>query len=311
MAKQRPFRFGVVARDAKSREEWARKACRAEELGYATFLMLDHFTVELPPIAALMTVANATRSMRIGSCVFCNDYRHPAVLAKEVAALDVFSDGRFEFGIGAGWQRAEYEQIGIPFDRAGTRIDRLEEALHIFKSYFTQESVTFSGTHYTINELRATPKPVQKPHPPIYLGGGGKRMLSIAAREADIVGVVPIARDNVGWQGMSDGVAEATGQKVEWIRQAAGPRFDALELQTTVFAVVVTNHRLQVAERMSDRFKVTREQVLELTHCLVGTVDQMIEDLLRRREAYGISYIVVHDKDMEDFAPVVRHLSEK
>ena len=311
MGKLRPFRFGVLAGNVQTRAEWIAKARRIEELGYSSFLMLDHLTLNFPPIAALMAVADATSTLRIGSQVFCNDYRHPAVVAKEAAALDVLSEGRFEFGLGAGWQQAEYEQVGLPFDAPGTRISRLEEALSIIKSLFSEQPVTFTGKYYSVHNLQGLPHPVQKPHPPFYLGGGGKRMLSLAAREADIVSIVPIARANVSWQDMSDGTAEATMRKVGWIREAAGERFDALELQTSVFALIVTDYRQQVAERMGANFHLTAEQVLDLTHTLVGTVDQLCEVLLLRRERYGISYITILDKDMEAFAPVVARLAGK
>src|SRR5207253_8591244 len=162
---------------------------RSEDLGYATFLLADHYVNEFPPIAALMAAADAERTIRIGSLVFDNDFRHPALLAKEVATLDLLSGGRFELGIGAGWHRPEYEQIGLPFEAAGVSISRLEEAIQIIKSFFSDESVTFSGNHYKINDLKGFPKPAQRPHPPFFIGGGGKRLLSLAAREADIVGI--------------------------------------------------------------------------------------------------------------------------
>ncbi len=311
MGTQRPFRFGVLAGEVHSRTEWVTKARSAEDLGYATFLMLDHLTLNFPPIAALMSAADATSILRIGSCVFCNDYRHPAVLAKEVAALDLLSEGRFEFGLGAGWQQEEYTQAGIAFDSPGKRIQRLEESLAILKGLFTDSSVTFAGEYYNVNNLQGLPAPVQKPYPPIYLGGGGKRMLSLAAREADIVGIVPIARENTSWQDMSDGLPEATSRKVQWIRDAAGDRWDQLELQTSVFVTIVTGYREQVAQRMASNFRMSVEQVLGLTHALIGTVDQICEDLLYRREQYGISYIVILDKDMEAFAPVVARLAGK
>ena len=311
MGVQRPFRFGVLAGNVKTRAEWVTKARNVEDLGYATFLMLDHLNVDFPPIAALMSAADATSTLRIGSCVFSNDYRHPVVLAKEVATLDVLSEGRFEFGIGAGWQHSEYEQVGLAFDPPGKRIRRLEESLRIMKGLFTDKAVTLHGEYYNVNELQGQPSPIQNPHPPIYMGGGGKRMLSFAAREADIVGIVPIAREDTSWQDMSDGLPAATTQKIEWIRQAAGARFDQLELQTSVFVVIVTDYRKQVAERMASNFGMTGEQVLGLTHCLLGTVDQISEDLLHRREQYGISYIVILDKDMEAFAPVVARLAGK
>src|SRR6266571_8677309 len=189
MTQQRPFRFGVVAESAPSREQWVDKARKVEQFGYATFLVADHFVNEFPPITALMAAADATNKLRVGSFVFDNDFRHPALLAKEAATLDLLSGGRFELGIGAGWHRPEYEQIGLPFESAGIRISRLEEALSIIKQFFTKETVTFAGNHYTVTNLQALPKPLQRPHPPIFMGGGGKRLLSLAGREADIIGL--------------------------------------------------------------------------------------------------------------------------
>jgi probable F420-dependent oxidoreductase len=270
--------------------------------------MMDHLTFDLPPIAAMMAAADATETLRIGSHVFCNDYRHPAVLAKEVAALDLLSDGRFEFGIGAGWQQSEYEQAGITYEAPGTRISRLEEALAIFKGVFMQETFSFSGKYYQIAELQGLPRPVQKPYPPIYLGGGGKRMLTLAAREADIVSFVPIAHAQASWQDMSDGTAEATMRKVEWVRDAAGERLPQLELHTSVFALIVTGNRQQVAGYMASNFGLAPQQVLDLTHTLLGSVDEICETLQTRRERYGISYVTILDKDMETFAPVVERL---
>src|SRR5438067_8877053 len=149
MSKVRPFRFGLVAESAPSREQWSVLVRKVEDLGYATFLLADHYVNEFPPIAALMAAADATSSLRIGSIVFDNDFRHPALLAKEIATLDLLSGARFELGIGAGWHRDEYEQVGLPFESAGVRISRLEEALRIIKQFFTEEAVNFAGTYYT------------------------------------------------------------------------------------------------------------------------------------------------------------------
>src|SRR6266568_8001917 len=189
MSKMRPFRFGVITESAPSREHWTTLVRRAEELGYATFLLADHYVNEFPPLVALMAAADATKTLRVGSFVFDNDFRHPALLAKEIATLDLLSGGRFELGIGAGWHRPEYEQTGLPFESAGVRISRLEEALRIIKGFLTEETVTFAGSHYTVTGLKAFPKPLQRPHPPIFIGGGGKRLLALAGREADIVGL--------------------------------------------------------------------------------------------------------------------------
>jgi probable F420-dependent oxidoreductase len=189
VTKVRTFRFGVQEHRAPSAKAWKEKAREVESLGYATLYLPDHFTDQVGPIAALMAAADATTTLRVGSLVFDNDYRHPVVLAKEAATLDLLSEGRLDLGLGAGWMASDYEQAGIPFDSAGTRISRMEEALTIIKGLFTGEPFTFAGEHYRLTSMEGSPRPVQRPHPPILLGGGGRRMLRIAAREADIVNV--------------------------------------------------------------------------------------------------------------------------
>lgn len=306
---QRPFRFGVVAGTVTTRRELIDTARRAEQLGFSTLHLPDHLTTELSPTVALMAAADATTTLRVGSWVFCNDYRHPALLAKEVATLDVLSEGRVEFGLGAGWQQSEYEQAGMTYDAHGIRISRFEETVQIVKGLFASEPFSFSGKYYTIKDLNGQPKPVQHPHPPMYIGGGGKRVLSIAARQANIVGILPIARTDESYQNMTDGMAEATQRKVTWIREAAGSRIDELELHTGMFVVIPTDNRNLVTQKMAGRFGIAQEEVQQLTHILVGTVDQMCEDLMTRRDRYGISYVSVLLKDMEAFAPVVERLA--
>lgn len=311
MPEMRPFRFGVITENASSREQWVTLVRRVEELGYATFLLADHFVNELMPIAALMAAADATKTLRVGSFVFDNDFRHPALLAKEVAALDLLSDGRFEFGIGAGWHRPEYDQIGLSFDSAGVRLSRLEEALHIVRQFFTEETVNFVGKHYTVTNLQAFPKPVQRPHPPFFMGGGGKKMLSLAAREADIIGLHVRVKDD-GTVDPSERIEAAIARKVEWIRQAAGDRFASIELNLLVSDIVITENRRQAAEHyMRERARpgATVEQILASPYLFIGSVDQIAEQICRLREQYGISYFVVDAGVMEAFAPVVAHLA--
>lgn len=311
MSKTQPFRFGVVAESASSREQWITLVRKVEDLGYASFLLADHFVNEFPPIAALMAAADATKTLRVGSFVFDNDFRHPALLAKEVATLDLLSGGRFELGIGAGWHRPEYEQIALPFERAGVRISRLEEALHIMKQFFVAEAVTFVGKHYIVTDLKAFPKPLQRPHPPIFIGGGGKRLLSLAGREADIVGLHLKINDD-GTVDASERSEAAMAQKVEWVRQAAGERFPNIELNILIGAVVITENRQQAAEqyiREMGRPGMTAERVLAAPYLFIGRVEQIIEQIQRLRERFGISYFVVGDEHMEDLAPVVARLT--
>jgi probable F420-dependent oxidoreductase len=284
---------------------------KAEDLGYATFLLADHFVNEFPPLVALTVAADATKTLRVGSFVFDNDFRHPALLAKEVATLDLLSGGRFELGIGAGWHRPEYEQTGLPFDSAGVRINRLEEALTIIKQFFTKESVTFAGSHYTVTDLKAFPKPLQHPSPPILMGGGGKRLLTLAGQEADIVGLHLKVNEN-GTVDASERTEAALAQKVEWVRRAAGERFAAVELNLLVGSVIITQHQQQAAEQYiceSGRPFVTAEQLLASPYVLIGSIEQLIERIQRLREQFGISYLVLDADHMEAFAPVVARLA--
>lgn len=310
MTKPRPFRFGVQEHRAPSAAAWKEKAREVESQGYAALYIPDHFTDQVGPIAALMAAADATTTLRVGSLVFDNDYRHPVVLAKEAATLDLLSDGRLDLGLGAGWMAADYEQAGIPFDRAGTRISRMEEALTIIKALFTGEPFTFAGEHYQVTGIAGSPQPVQRPHPPILLGGGGRRMLGIAAREADIVNVNFDLREGaVNRNLVRTGLAAATDQKLVWIRDAAGERIESLELSVTVFLANITDDRESVASVMAGGVGVESQDILAMPHFLIGTVEQVVEDLQRRRERYGISYVIVPGEASVAFAPVVARLA--
>jgi probable F420-dependent oxidoreductase len=254
--------------------------------------------------------AAATSQLRVGSLVFDNDFKHPVVLAKEAATLDLLSDGRLELGLGAGWMRTDYETSGIPFERHGVRIDRLEEALAVIKGLMSGKPFSFEGTHYTITNLTGTPAPVQKPHPPIIIGAGGKRMLSIAAREADIVSVnFDLSAGAVGAEVVTSGTAELTKQKIDLIREVAGTRFDDIELSVTVFMAAITDDRRQLAETVAGMFGQPPEMVLESPHFLAGSEDQIIEDLERRRELYGFSYIAFGGGSHEAMLPIVQKLA--
>jgi probable F420-dependent oxidoreductase len=313
MTKPRPFRFGVICEQMQSAEAWVTKARRAEDYGYATFLVRDHFIREpfgdqLAPLIALMAAADATRTLRVGSLVLDNDYRHPVMLAKEAATLDLLSEGRFELGIGAGWLRSEYEQAGMAFESAGVRVSRLEEAIHILKGLWSSQPLTFVGNHYTVTNLNGFPRPFQRPHPPILVGAGSKRMLALAAREVDIVGILPKALPNgTISEEITERLPATMAQKVEWVRQAAGERFHELELNM-IITPIFTEQRRQRAEQLAlERgwSGITSEAVLGMPSIFIGTPNQIVEDLQRRREQYGFSYIVVSDASMEAFAPIV------
>jgi probable F420-dependent oxidoreductase len=221
----------------------------------------------------------------------------------------VLSGGRFELGLGAGWLRAEYDETGIAFDAPGTRIERLEEAVTIIKGLLAGERVTFAGRHYTIADLEGRPTAVQRPRPPIAIGGGGRRTLTLAARQASIVGLVPRAKRDGSGLDLADLGDAATREKLEWVRSAAGAGFDSLEINALIQAVAVGEERTAAADQLASRFKVGRDVVLETPYVLLGTVEEICETLRQRRERYGISYLTVFERDMEAFAPVVERLA--
>ena len=279
-------------------------------MGYSAVYLPDHFGDQVGPIAALMAAADATATLRVGSLVFDNDYRHPVVLAKEAATLDLLSGGRLDLGIGAGWMVSDYEQAGIPYHSAGTRIDRLAEAVTIIKKFFAGGEFSFEGKHYTIKGLEGSPLPVQKPHPRFLLGGGGRKMLSLAAREADIVHVnYNLNEGRINPKLVQTGMAEATDEKLGWIREAARDRFDAIELGFTVFFANVTEDRESLAEALAPSMGFEPRNVLEMPHFLIGTLGQIEEDLQARRDRYGFSDVIVPGEVAEDLAPVVERLA--
>lgn len=310
MSKPRAFRFAVQEHRAPSATAWKDKARQVESLGYSALYLPDHFTDQLGPIAALMAAADATTRLRVGSLVFDNDYRHPVVLAKEAATIDLLSDGRFDLGLGAGWLAADYEQAGLPFDGPGTRIGRMEEALRIIKGLFAGGPFSFAGEHYRIKDIEGWPLPVQKPHPPILLGGGGRRMLRLAAREADIVNInFDLREGRVNRELVRTGLAEATDEKLAWVKEAAGDRLESIELSVTIFLANITDDRESVATAMAAGVGAESQQILDMPHFLIGTVDELVEDLRRRRERYGISFVIVPGDVAELFAPIVARLA--
>jgi len=305
-----PFRFAVQFSKAASGPAWRAAARKVEGLGYSTLFMPDHFGDQYGPLVALTVAAEATTDLRVGSLVLGNDYRHPVVLAKEVATLDLLSEGRVEFGLGAGWMTSDYEQSGIPNDSPGTRIDRMAESLAIMKALWSEGRATLAGKHYNVTEAVGTPIPHQRPYPPIIIGGGGKRVLTLAAREADIVGINPnLAAGYIGPEVAANTLVEFYRQRVEWVRSAAGDRFDQLELQVLTFLVQVVPNGREVLEQMAPLLSTTPEALAEVPIALVGTVDEIVETLQRRREELGFSYIVIQEAEIDAFAPVVARLT--
>lgn len=292
----RPFRFGLVAAFAPSRQIWITQARRAEELGYATLLIPDRTSAgTFAPMPALAIAASVTTSLRIGSYVFCNEYRHPVLLAREAATLDLLSDGRLELGLGAGVSSGEFEQMGIPFAGAGTRVGRLEEAIQAIKQLFTAETASFQGKYYQITDLKGQMKPVQQPHMPLLVAGAGERMLKLAAREATIIAVgSPIPRPGVAPTGPS------LEQKIAWIKEAAGSRLADLELSQTIYDLEITDSAAPVRE--TGGWFVPKRPV---------STEQAIAHLLEQREHYGFSYLQVSAGQMENMAPVIARLAGK
>ena len=310
MLMSRPFRFGVSSSGGSAKADWVELARRVEDRGYSTLLMPDHFGDQLAPVAALMAAADATETLGIGSLVWCNDYRHPVVLAKEAATLDVLSEGRLELGLGAGWMVSDYEQSGIELDRAGIRIERMAETVQILKGLFADGPVDFDGKHYQISGLEGFPKPFQKPHPPIMIGGGGRRMLTLAGQVADIVGVhLNLSPGVIGTEIAGDALAERFDEKIEWLKQGAGDRFSDIELQLRTFVVAITDDRQGTSEALAAGLGITPDQGLNSPLALVGSVEEVAETLLERRERWGLSYVVVGADEYEAFAPVVARLS--
>jgi len=306
----RPFRFGVQASKAPDRASWVDVAKRCEDRGYSVLTMPDHFDDQLAPVPALMTAADATSTLRVGALVWDNDYKHPLVLAKELATMDLLSEGRLEIGIGAGWMMTDYEQAGMPYDRPGVRIDRFVEGLAIIKGLMGPDVFSYTGEHYTVTEHNGTPKSVQRPHPPILIGGGGKRVLTIAAREADIIGVnASMHAGVVGPEAIATMTAEAVDEKVAIIRDAAGSRLDAIEMNVRAFMVNVTDDRAGTMSFLSTMLGVDEQMIDTTPFALIGSPAKIVEDLLARRERWGFSYVIVGADDIDAFAPVVAELA--
>lgn len=301
-----PFRFAVQTQNASDLSAWRTRARDAEAMGYSALLMPDHFTEQWGPLVALTAAAEATERLRVGALVFDNDFRHPMELAKEIATLHCLYDGRVEFGIGAGWMRTDYDQSGIPFDEPGRRVDRMAEAVTVMKGLWSGEPFSFKGEHYTLTDAVGLPKPASIPT--ICIGGGSKRVLSIAAREADIVGFNASLRAGyVGPEVAATAVPEKFDERVQWVRDAAPGRDIELQCHTS-FAMIVPN-RQEIAAGMAGMFGVDPNVALQIPIVLVGTVDEVCETLLERRERWGFSYWIVNGDVMADFAPVVERLA--
>jgi probable F420-dependent oxidoreductase len=303
-ASPRAFRFGLQVARAESRRAWQDEARRAEDLGFDTIVVPDHVVDDLlSPMVALATMAEATTRLRVGTFVLNNDFRHPALLAREAATIDLLTDGRLELGLGAGHAAPEYAEIGLPFDPARVRVARLEESAQLMRRLFDGEEVTFAGAHYRVAGHRLAPAR----RPTLLIGGNGDRVLRLGARYADIVGLTGTGRTLPDGQNHEiEWAAEQIDAKVAVVRGAAGDRIDQLELNVLVQHVEITADRRAGADRFAARGKLDPDVLLEAPYLLIGTIDEIVEQLHRARERWGFSYYVT--RDLEQTAPIIAAL---
>jgi probable F420-dependent oxidoreductase len=315
----RPFRFIAPApRLTGDPARWRAEVRRIEDLGFSTVSVGDHISQGwvLEPVTAMTVAAEATSRLRVLSLALANDYRHPVLLHKALATLDVFSGGRVELGIGAGWMTSDYAAAGIPMDPPGTRIERLEESLRVLEALFGRDPVDFTGRHYRIRDLDGLPKPVQRPRPPLLVGGGGRRMLSLAARVADVVGVHCALRTGVqDAAAVADLAADRILEKVRWVQEAAesaGRRLPDLELQFSVYHCQVSGTAAPDGAPRRSSFAAliaaAPDLLADSPAVLVGDVEKCVDTLLERRERYGFSYLNLGG-DVENVAPIVARLA--
>ena len=304
------FRFALQASGAASPAAWSELARKCEDMGYSTLYVPDHLDDQWSPMIACTVAAQATTTLRVGTLVLDNDFRHPVLAAREAATLDVVTGGRFEFGIGAGWLSVDYDQSGIPMDRPSVRIARLAESLEIMRSLWRDGTATFSGEHYQVTGAKGFPVPFTPGGPPLVIGGGGRRILTLAGRYADVVSVVPsLAAGHIGPEVAAEAVLERYHDRVRWAREAAGDRADDLELQCWTVAVQVVPNADDVVASLAKAFDLTPEQLRAAPLALIGTTSEIAETLRKRREELGFSYIVVHEAEMDALAPVIAELA--
>ncbi|MEU4840846.1 LLM class F420-dependent oxidoreductase [Nocardia testacea] len=321
----REFRF-AAAGEGNKQEGGARKfiqtAQQAEEYGYDTFVVPDHLGDQIGPIAALGALTQATDRIRLGTSVLANGFRHPVVLAKDLATIDVLSKGRLEVGIGAGWKADEFEAAGLDYDRPGIRLAKLDETLTILDTLLRGQECTFEGKHYQVHGVKGTPRPRQGPRPPLCTGGGGPRMLKLAAKHADIISIVPVTTSN--GKGLLSGITlEKTIEKVNLIKEAAGDRFEQIELNWAITAIVITDDREKTAEMALSAIerglhpdlevdvKLSVEEILSSPYVAIGTFEEIADQMRRVRQLTGMSYVGIFPTQMDAFAPVIPLLREE
>jgi len=306
-----PFRFGVQLASLPA-DTWVERVRRIEALGYSTVFWPDHFGPQWDPTTALAAAAAVTTRLRVGALVYDVDYRHPVIHAKAAATLQLLSGGRHEFGLGAGWMESDYREAGMPYERAGVRIERLEEALAIARAMWTQEKTSFQGKHYRVTDIaQAAPLPPDG-EPQVLVGGGGKRVLSLAGRLADIVGINPsLPEGKITGDTAKDLAPDRLREKVSWVREAAakaGRSADAIELNSLVFVVALTDQPAGIRAAVSKQTGMSVDEVRDCPLFLTGSAAEIRDGLERRREQAGLSYIVIqganHDT-VEQFAEQV------
>ncbi len=316
------FRFGYQAFAPDSAAQWRDNARKAEDLGYATLSLADHYigagaaseAASHPPqtvaaVPAMMAAADATSSIKIGCRVFCCDYHQPLVLLSEMATIDLLSDGRLEAGFGAGWIKSEYEAMGLEMDRPGVRIERMVEYVEFARSFFAGEELNYVGQHVNVTNTTGMGSP-QPEGPAIMIGGGSPRVLRLAGKHSDIVSINFDNSDGkIGEHGISSGTASGTADKLGWVKEGAGDRFDDLEIEIGAYFTVVTDHQGPTLEAMAPAMGMTPEALGQHPHALIGSVDYICETLQERRDTFGISYVTVGSNALDDFAPVVAALA--
>jgi probable F420-dependent oxidoreductase len=310
MAHPRRFRFAVELHTPLPGLDWLDSFRAVEELGYSTLFVPDHFDEGPGPLAAMAAAAAVTTTLNVGSLVFDCDYRHPAVLARELATIDIVSGGRLEVGLGAGWKAWDYHAAGLAMDRPGVRVDRMIEHAKVLKGLWADGPFSFEGQHYRITELDGTPEPSTPGGPKILIGGGAPRVLGFAGEFADIVGVnASIHSGTIDGAAAADGMADRIDHKVEWLRAGAGDRFDDLELNAWIAVAEVTDDAAGFAEMVAPLFETTGPELLDSPLTLIGSLEEIAERLDARRDRWGYSYHVIPGDKVFEFAPIVAELS--
>jgi probable F420-dependent oxidoreductase len=304
----RPFRFVVTTTGAADRAGWAAQVREVEQLGYAGIMITDHVHQELAPLVALAYAADVSSTLRLGTYVLGNDFRVPVVLAKELATVDILSEGRLDVGVGAGWLESDYAQLGVPFDRGAVRVERFCEAVTILKAVLGGERLSFSGRYYDVETTDCGARAVQVPHPPILVGASRRALISFAASVADIVSITPSV---TGLHAATDLLPSSMDTKIQWLRKAAGTRIGELEVNHVVWECLVTPRSRSVAVSLAGSLDVTPEEVFDVPTLLLGSVDEIVDQLHRRRERWGVSLVTIPLESMRSFAPVVERMTGK